>query len=216
MNFFARIILSAFLIPMLIPTFGFCQSDTAEPPLKFELTVDGKTQTIELDKEFELDLTGKTKFKLKASPHRQFEYAGLSFPYPRSLAYEAEHDPESQLWTLDGTDCVIMVFAFPNDDSIEHEELAEQIGAQFGRKTDYSETSLKCKGVSLVGTQIQAEVIGSKFMMNVFQIPTEGGTRFIVVQDNLEDDGTHSKDFQNVQTLLKTQFRILSPSMSYE
>lgn len=207
----------ACLFSLLIPVIAIGQTDTTEPPQTFELVVDGKAQTVELNKEFELDLKGKTKVKLKALPNRQFEFAGVSFPYPSFFAFEAEHDVTSKLWTLDGNDCVVMVFAFPGESGVGHQELARQIGAQFGRGTKFSKTKFEGKSVSLSGTRIRASVVGSKLIQDVFDIPTEsGGSRIIVIQDSLEDDGSHTKEFKNLQKQFKAHLKLTSKSLGYE
>jgi len=208
-----RSIAIACLLNLFLVATGLCQADTKEPPQQFELTVDGKAQVIELDKEFEIDLQGSTKFKLKASPTRNFKFAGLRFPYPSFFAFEAEHDVDSKLWTLDGNDCVLMVFAFPGDASIGHRDIAKQIGSQYGRKTTYSKTKLSGTGFVLKGTEIYARVAGAELKQQVFQVPTDDGTRLLLIQDSLEDDGTHTTEFQSTRDGLKTNLKI-DPSIA--
>ena len=195
---------------------AFAQSDSTEPPQTFELTVNGETQTVQLDQEFELDLKGKTKLKLKALPTRQFKFAGLSFPYPSFFAFEAEHDAESKLWTLDGSDCVVMVFGFPNNASVDHAMLARQIGAQFGRGTKFSETKFESKRFAFDGTRISANVVGARLSQEVFQIPTEDGTRIFVIQDGLNDDGSHTKEYRDLKKMLQEHLKITSKKLGYE
>ena len=204
----------AIFLSLLFVTVGFCQDETKEPPQVFELQVAGKSQTVKLDETFELDLSGKTELKLTAIGNRQFNFAGIRFPYPTFFAFEAEIEPESKIWTLDGSDCVIMVFAFLENNSPGHEDFAKAIGLQFGEGTSYSKVKLACEGFTLQGTQIKAELAGAKLVQQVFEIPTSGGSRIMAVQDSLEDDGTHTKEYKVIKKLLKQQLKISRESIS--
>ena len=204
----------AIFLSLVFVAVGFSQDETKEPLQSFQLQVDGKSQTVKLDEEFELDLSGKTKFKLTALNTRQFKFAGLHFPYPTSFAFEAEIDPDLKLWTLDGSDCLIMVFAFPGEKSTGHDDFAKSIGSQYGNGTSYSKVELACQGFTLKGTQISAEVVGAKLIQQVFEIPTSDGKRMLLIQDSLEDGGTNSKEFQGVVKQLKQEMKISRESIS--
>ena len=204
----------AIFVSLVFVAVGFSQDETKEPPQIFQLQVDGKSHAVKLDEEFELDLSGKTKLKLIALNTRQFKFAGIHFPYPTSFAFEAEIEPELKLWTLDGSDCLIMVFAFPGDESTGHSDFAQSIGSQYGDQTSYSEVELVCQEVTLKGTQITAEVVGTKLVQQVFEIPTSDGSRMLVIQDSLEDDGTHTKEFKDVEKQLMKQLKVKRESIS--
>ena len=203
----------AIFISLVVVALGFCQDEMKEPPQIFELQVDGKSQSVTLDEEFELDLSGKTKLKLTALSNREFKFAGIRFPYPTSFAFEAEIEPELKLWTLDGSNCLIMVFAFPGE-STGHREFAESIGSQYGDQTTYRKVKLACQGVKLKGTQISTEVVGAKLVQQVFEVPTTGGSRMFVIQDSLKDDGTHTEEFKDVEKQLQQQLKVTRETIS--
>jgi hypothetical protein len=85
-------------------------AQTAEPPQRFTLLVNGQPQIVRTDQEFSLNVTGETKLKLTVDPNRSFEYGGLQFDYPSSFAFEAEILSDSATWSLDGSTVVLMIF----------------------------------------------------------------------------------------------------------
>ncbi len=201
-------------ISLIFASAGQCQDETKEPPIEYQLLVNGKALNVELDTEFELDIQGKTKLKLTASNVRNFKYGGITFPYPTSFAFEAELDAVSKLWTLDGSSCLIMVFAFPSANGLGHKSFAESIGAEYQNEPDFSPTTLTCDGQELEGTQLNIKIEQTNLVQMVFEIPTKDGARVIVLQDTLEDDGSHTAEFNGVVKLLKQNLKISQDSIA--
>ena len=81
-----------------------------EPPLLLYLEADGTRIAIELDKPIDLAaLSGKKRATLRAEPYRVFPYGGISFRYPSGYSFKAEQQPGASIWTLEGSDVVIIV-----------------------------------------------------------------------------------------------------------
>ena len=199
---FAVVLVGAF------PAIGLSQ--TKEPPQTFKLLVNGQAHEIEARKALQLELTGSTKIELIPNPNRKFKYGGLEITYPNSYAFEAELDADTYNWNLDGSNVVIMVFAFP-DETLGHKLFAESICTNF-EKSEYKAIlntfGTGDQATTLKGTLINATIASQKLTQEVFEIPTDAGTRFLIVQDSLNDFGKHTQECRNTMTLLRRDFKI--------
>jgi hypothetical protein len=79
--------------------------------LELELELEGRRPDVRLDSSFELNIAGKgVSMMLTAKPWRTFTAADIEFRYPAAHAFADEQiGPQTHMWTLDGSDNVLMV-----------------------------------------------------------------------------------------------------------
>lgn len=185
---------------------AFAQKDTLEPPAVYRLYVNGKPYRVQLGKEFKLNVDGEAKLKLLASPTRRFTYAGLDFAYPMHFAFEAEFNQESKIWTMEASDVTLMVVAFPKTKTT-HKEFAQEITSAW-EESNFTPTKLKVAGATLNGTKAVSLVAGFEIHQFVYSIPTSRGSRLLVIQDSLDDEGKPTDEYKKVVGLFRTKFRV--------
>ncbi len=182
-----------------------------EPPQSFQLVVDGKPFDITAGEEIEIEASGKARVKLIVSPTRAFGYGGLSFLYPGNFSWECEHNDGSMQWLLDGNDVVLMILGF-DEIELAADEFAQSIGQAY-EESSVNPCSASIGGSTMRGSELRATVANQEISQQVYAIPTEGGSRLIVIQDSLQDDGQHTAEYQNVLELLDKSFRASSSQL---
>lgn len=198
-----------FAVSMLLCEHSFAQKkETVEPPALYRLYVNGQPIGVQLGKEFKLNINAPSQLKMKllAAPSRRFRYAGLDFPYPKNFAFEAELEADSKIWTLEGTDVTLMIFEFP-DRRVTHEALAREITAQW-EQSDFSSIKFDIPDLTLAGTKAISIVAGFEIQQSTFNIPTKDGSRLLVVQDTMDEDGKPTQEYRKVLRLLKSKLKL--------
>jgi len=186
--------------------------ETMEPPPIYALEVGGKRVALEPDLPLDLDTPdARTRVVLRTEPHRVFPFAGLRFHYPRGMGFEADMDtPGVALWSLDGNDAVVMVQRYGGREvpGEVREEVVTSIQAQFGRRSATSAPSkTSLGGRELEGTEIRIAIAGTRLIQEVYAIPSGRDTIILIVQDSLEDDGSHSAEYGTTKKMLAESFR---------
>ncbi len=95
---------------------------TNEPPLILFLETGGRTVPVAVDQPFPVDaLQGGAPAALRLAPHREFQFGGLSFHYPRDFTFEVEPGDGGLLtWTLSGRDVSLILQWCPGaEDPVE-------------------------------------------------------------------------------------------------
>lgn len=186
---------------------------TEEPPPRYFIEHGAEKIPVELDRPFKVEASGPTELTLTLQPTRLFPHAGLEFEYPTGFSFEAIVDEESGNWTLEGELCMVIVVEMP-DEELEHHEMAESIAAGFdeaGQEADYADVRVKLADMTLGATELRVKLDDFVFAYDVWSIPTEGGSRFLILQDGLDEAGQHSHEFQQLRELVQRSLRIKSP-----
>jgi hypothetical protein len=188
-------------------------AEDKEPPQIFFLESGGKKLPVELDKPFKAaDLGGDTA-TLRVEPHRVFSYAGLSFHYPRQYAFNATTQPPVlSMWTLSGTDCVIMVHRYKGEQ--DHAEVRRKyldgMAKRFkeGGKYKESEAALELKGTALKGTALELAVADELVRQEVYAFKSGGDSVVFILQNSPRKGGTPSDERVQAGRMLKETFRL--------
>ena len=176
----------------------------------FEVTVDGKTYTVEEGQEIRLE--GKfdnPRMSVKLKDQRKFQGAGITFDYPNNFSFESSSDPGSDEWILDGNDHVIMIYDIAG--VFEVQDFINNMIPQFGEencKTKDIEISLG--GREIYGMQLLVEVLNQQTSINMYRYhDTEDSSRFIIFQDSLNEDGSPTQEG-------KKAFEMIDASLQYQ
>lgn len=186
--------------------------ESAEPPLKYTVTVGEQVVTVVAGETVQLDgIFTDPRITLTPDPQRLFAFAGITFKYPRSYVFEADlDDPAAKSWTLSGNDFTIMVFVLKA--SLKTGDFAEDMLDQFGRENAQvtnANAKITLGEQQLSGTTLQITVATQKMVIDVFQIPSIGAeTKLLVLQDNLDDAGNPSNEGRRTLADIKSSYTV--------
>ena len=176
---------------LLLPLPLLAQNDpTVEPPTMLEVTVGGSTRKVAEGEPF--DVNG-TSVVTRLGATRTLNTGGISFEYPRHFAFEYDGaNAGMRHWSLDGNNVVIMLFEV--EAKADLKDFEEGMMEQFGKKNcRSSSTTLKLGGKAYSGRRINVELAGAKLSIDMVELEATGdGSRFLFVQDTLEDSGSNS------------------------
>ena len=149
---------------------------------------------------------------LRVEPFRVFRYAGLSFQYPREYTFQADHtNPGVALWTLSGSDCMIMVQRFEDqgDPEAVRQLLVDELAARYkdARKKQGAIT-WKLEGTTLKGIRLEVEFAGTTLYQDLYSFRAGNGSVVLLVQDSLQDDGKPSVHRVRAETMLTKTLRL--------
>ncbi len=205
-------------IYIAILVFAFCEmgysaDESQQPPLLYTLTIDDKSQIIQLDTPTKIDcsLVNPTVV-LSASPVRHFSYGCIEFDYPANYTWEAEiMDDMDKQWTLSGTDATIIISL--NPEQVGTKDVAQALFEGFSKN---SPTITLCERV-IGDTTYKGQCVTVRFsettlVTEVYAFPSEYGSRIFMLQDILTDDGKHSADAESFFKLLGNTLKVHSVS----
>lgn len=179
-----------------------------EPPLNYNLKIGNQTYSIAEGEEFEVERTeGKSKAVLVADKFRVFPYQGIRFKYPSSYSFEADISrPSDKNWTLSGNDCKIMVLKFAGE--MTPKQFAESLKESFGEKnTKIRKSGLKLGGKEYQGATVDATIAGTTIRMEIAPMKAgDGWSKLFVVQDSLNEEREHSRDYLDCMKVLRKSF----------
>jgi hypothetical protein len=184
-----------------------------EPPLLLYLDSDGKRTPIELDKPFELEAhSGKKTAILRAEPYRVFQYAGLSFRYPRGYAFAPNlGNPAMSLWSLNGSDFMIMVQQFPGmrDHAALRQTVMNEMNKGYaGDKIRELDTKLEFNGAILKGRRIEVTLANTLIHQDLFSFSAGEASVVFILQDTPHENGEPSADRIIAEKMLRESLRL--------
>jgi hypothetical protein len=184
-------------------------AEDKEPELGYTLLVDD--QPIRLQPNKETVIAGTfTNLHVRLIPEqeRHFTYGGLSFKYPAHFAFEADfRTPGVKLWTLNGNDFVIMVQKY-DDLGIGPGQLVSQLKKKYGEATKTSKISHRLNGREYSGIRISVELATIRLFQDVLEIPTEKGSRLLMLQDLHAEEKVSGEEAKTVLRLLNETLKL--------
>jgi len=204
---FAAVVCSSYAV-LIADT---AQKNEAEPPMSFELVIDGNATPVELDKPVKVTVHGKeTTIRLAAKPTRLFRKAGISFDYPRHMAFEYDDStPGLRIWSLDGNNTVLMLLKYdmPIKPANALNLMVSQLVGQYGRSNSkVSASSIELGDSKLSGKRITASIAGEKLHQDLYAFGDEEGPWLLMVQDMPDELGKVTKETQQTIDLLQSSF----------
>lgn len=168
-------------------------SENEKPKSAFIVTIDGKEYIVDEGKDLQVN---NSVISVKLAPFRTFKTDFLSFNYPSNFSYSFESEAFYKNWSLDGSDYVVMLFEIGVRTSLD--DFVDEMIGQFGRQNCTTELSSKnLGGKDLKGKRINVNIVGQKLIIDFLEIPnSQGKSRFLALQDVLDDDGSPTKESQ--------------------
>lgn len=197
---------------VLLAATCFAADETKEPPQMFAVRLGD--QTVKVLEGETAKLAGSftnPQLTITPDPYRVFPYQGVRFEYPRTYSFEADvADPDEITWTLSGNDVSIMFFAF--NVKLTATEFAGGVMDQFGKancKILNPNAKLKLGVTEVTGTKIHITIATHPITQEIYTLPSpRNQTKFLVLQDNPDEQGNHSAEAKGVLEMLKKSFQI--------
>ena len=191
---------------LLISQLVFSQDNNQQAPLlKLDIEINGEKHRI-TDGD-SLVLNGNL-IKIKTSDFITFDYAALTFDYPKHFAYEYEEDYGYKNWSLDGNDFVIMYFQY--DVNIELDMFINQMTEQFGKENcKVSEKNIQLGNLTLKGKRIKVDMVGVKLTYDMYKVEADDSkTHFIAFQDSKNDNGSDSNEYTETLKIIEKTIKL--------
>ena len=178
-------------------------AENVEPPLNYTLKMGD--QNVRRVPGTEVDIKGSftnPKVTLIPDEHRTFTYGGVTFGYPSDFAFEADFGEKGlKTWSLDGNDSVIMLHCYETE-KVTPADMATSLKGVYGKSTKSEPTSYTFNGKELTGVRIHATVAGSTFYQDVLALPSEKGSRLLILQDRPKEAKVSEVETNKVMKLL--------------
>jgi hypothetical protein len=191
-------------------------SEKVEPPLTLQVTIDGQTTTIAAGDTQSVEIDGKAhQLCIESSEHRQFDAAGLRFLYPSGHTWDFdESESSATLWTLDGSDNILMLMRFNEAAVEEFDDLCDTLVEEFTSGYDESEVEVKEASISLgkrglAGKRLDVFVAGERLRQEIFTFRNGERVFALMVQDT-PDDTKETEETRRVKELLASSFEFLT------
>jgi len=200
--------LSILIVVLAAAAVHFGEDESREPSREYTLEIDGKAYQLTLDQPVQIEGSFENpEVILGASPVRLFTLGGVEFLYPAYFAWEADlEEPGFKSWTLSGNDFVIMFFE--SVEALGQEAYAEIMTEQFGRaNVRRSGKGRSFGGLELDGVALRINLAGVPLTMEIFEIPSESGSRLLVLQDAPPEKAKSSEEGTKAVALLEQSFK---------
>ncbi len=179
--------------------------------MRFRLRVAGESVDVTAGESFDLVIDGQTHAaKLSVLPTRRFELDEFRFDYPRHMSFEHEKTSGMRMWTLDGNDTVLMLFAYPI--RLAGGDLArkyfDELPDQFDPR-ELDDPTIELDDRMITGKAVEMNLAGFAMTNEAFEI--HRGERYaylLILQDTLdENSGEHSEEWRRLRAELEKSFR---------
>ncbi|MCA8942765.1 MAG: hypothetical protein KDB80_09430 [Planctomycetes bacterium] len=182
------------------------------PPLVVELELGGQTYRIVDGESAKVKVgTREVDAKIRVGAMRRFSAGGVSFEFPRDMAFEHDSQQAVEMWTLDGSDCAIMFQIFDLD--AEPIELARTVLTEMldsvGAGSEPRETKISLGGKSHAALASKVRVSG--FDQNVVACGLNVGKRpAVLLLTEIVDPSTGSAaEMKAIRDALEATFEIV-------
>ena len=178
-------------------------SEKEEPPLGYTLVLDEKTIRLAPGKEIQIKgLFENPKATLIPDKERLFTYGGITFKYPANFSFEADFKTEGvKIWSLDGNDFVIMVQHYETL-KMTPKSFSEELRESYGTGTKTESRSYSFNGQKYSGVRVHLTLAGTKLIQDVLALPTQRGSRLLVLQDSPPEEKVSEDESKLVLRLL--------------
>jgi len=169
----------------------------------FVIKIDGKEYTVKEGEEIEVETEkGKSKVSVKLADEKQFDNGTYRFKYKNHFAYEYEGEPGYKNWTLDGSNCTIMMFELSPDATLDM--FSQQMVNQFGEENcKTTKTTRKFGKKKLNGSKIEVALVGQAMFLYMYEIDMDDDKRHIIaIQDMLDENDKPTKEASDAMDLI--------------
>jgi hypothetical protein len=189
------------------------QTTKQEPPARYVLTVDGKTVTINLNEETQVELgaTGQSRVRLTQIPTRIFDKAGVRFSYPVGFSFEADDtDRNVTIWTMSGANSMVMLQKFRklSDAQILNAVVPDIVRQYPAKSTRVTPTSIVLGGKTLAGKKLNISIGTAKLVQEVFVFSNAKSSFTLILQDDLSASGKWTTEGTSLRKLVSSSLVI--------
>ncbi len=185
--------------------------ESKEPPLYFELKIDGKTFKGKVGEAIELKGTFKNaKATVTTSKSRKFNYAGISFSYPEKMVWQTElADASSKSWVMAGASCSINVFDVEGTD-YSAEDYAKVLIEDFDTDDfDEEDFEIELGGKKYKGIRLIFEFDGESYVYDIIKLPNKDErSRLILLEEVAPDRDPDNVEAKQVLKLFQKTFKV--------
>jgi hypothetical protein len=203
-----RLLVSAVIIS-LAAALPLHAAEDVEPPLNYTLKIGDQSTRLVPGTEAEVKGTfTNPKITLVPDEHRTFTYGGVTFGYPSNFAFEADFSEAGlKSWTLDGSDCVIMLHRYETE-KVTPKELIVSLKAAYGEKSKTEPITHTFNGKKYSGMRIHASLADTKFFQDVIALPSEKGSCIMILQDLPTNAKVSDAETKQVMKLLNETLKL--------
>jgi hypothetical protein len=194
---------------------GFAEEakEAQTPPQIFYLEAGGKKLPVELDKPFATSaIAANETATLRVSAYRLFPYAGLRFFYPQDFTFAANlDDPDVSIWTMRGSDSLIMVQRYPNqpDAAKVQKEMLGVLATQYqGGIRKQTDATLALKSTQLKGVSLDITLGIAQLRQELFAFPSGKDVIILLLQDTPQANGQPSPQRVKVEKILSSSLQL--------
>jgi hypothetical protein len=212
---FRKQIAAIFVGLMILPTLARADDPKSNdaPSSKFELEVNGKTQTVEVDKPFDVTIAGQAvHMKLHELPFKIFDKAGIKFQYPSSFGWEmSDANPGVTIYTLSGNDNKFIISYYPklmDDKTIAASTIGAMLKAYGAGNVQKSPVSVTLGKTKLDGQRLDVNLAGHRIVQDIYTFKTAGGTVGMIIQDSPKEDGEQSEEAKSTMEMVSKTFEV--------
>ena len=198
----------AFLPPGDGPAAGDLEDEAREPPTVYQVTLGG--ETVEAREGEPVALSGRfdgPTLIVVPKPTRTLDVRGVRFEFPRRFVFEADvADPAVAVWTLEGGDATVMLYAFAVP--VSAAEIAAGM-VEPTRSMPRKRTLLAVPDGTLAGVEFDSTLAEQRVRTEAFDLPAPAGqSRVLILQDVPPDDADRSAERAAVGRLLRKTLRM--------
>jgi hypothetical protein len=184
-------------------------AEDVEPPINYTLKIGDQSTRLVPGTESEVkgNFTNP-KVTLVPDEHRTFTYGGVTFSYPSNFAFEADFSEKGlKSWTLDGSDCVIMLHRYETE-KVTPKELMKSLKEAYGKNSRIEPVTHTFNGKEYSGMRIHASLADTKFFQDVIALPSEKGSCIMILQDLPTSAKVSDAETKQVMKLLNETLKL--------
>lgn len=195
-----------FTIQIFFISSSFADMNEEEPRQMASLKINGAMHSVVVGRESELTINNQPyQVVLELDPIRKFSKKGISFDYSseknfsyQSLSSIADH------WELSGSDSAIMVQNYPGKTS--RDDIYEAFLDEYALMKADLETNnitLHSNGNTFKGKRLRIDMGNAHLMQDIFVFENADSTLVLILQDNVNKDGSNTKEYINTTDLIR-------------
>jgi len=172
--------------------------------------IDGKTYETCTSATITAEIGGKkVEVVISEKPTKTFRYSGVTFDFPKDHIYAFQAAPNLDLWTLSGSDNIIMIFVTQVEPEAFMKNMIQGVIEKYGKgNTKITKCEQDFGSVRVIGQRLTAILAQEKLTQELYLV-TNGRNRIILMlQDSPRDDGSETAETSGVRKLLKQTFSI--------
>ena len=203
--------ITLFIIQIFFITSSFADRNEEEPRQMASLKINGAMHSVVVGQESELTINNQPyQVVLELDPIRNFSKKGISFDYSseKNFAYQSLSSIADH-WELSGSNSAIMVQNYPGKTSRNdiYKAFLDEY-ALMKAELDTKDITLHSNGNAFEGKRLRIDMGNAHLMQDVFVFENKNSTLVLILQDNVNEDGSNTKEYIDTTDLIRDTLRI--------